>query len=199
MECPLFQKSITILGNSLGGGVHICKNADNGGMMNENEITIAELVHARLPDLVLFAKQWKHGCAEDIVQEAFLKLLRQKVLPDNPVAWLYTVVRNLSNNELRARHRRKRREYDVQVSKGLFDVPDTDQKEEIDQLIQQLDALDLEYRVVSSAMVNRSVRVDMAIAFDRLLLTFPAAINVPGSNVPIRPCTCCENMLYCVL
>ena len=69
--------------------------------MNDNEARIEELVHTRLADLVLFAKQWKHTTAEDIVQEAFLKLMKQKVFPDNPIAWLYTVIRNISNNEVR--------------------------------------------------------------------------------------------------
>jgi RNA polymerase sigma-70 factor (ECF subfamily) len=122
-------------------------------MMNENDLQIAELVHTRLPDLVLFAKQWKRTSAEDIVQEAFLKLMRQKVFPDNPVAWLYTVIRNLSNNELRSHLRRKRRELDVQIGRGWFDVPETEQREEIDQLIRQLDALELEYREVIVAKI----------------------------------------------
>ena len=43
--------------------------------MAKNEARIEELVHTRLADLVLFAKQWKHAAAEDVVQEAFLKLL----------------------------------------------------------------------------------------------------------------------------
>jgi RNA polymerase sigma-70 factor (ECF subfamily) len=121
--------------------------------MTENEVRIEELVHTRLPDLVLFAKQWKQSPAEDIVQEAFLKLMKQKVLPGNPVAWLYTTVRNLSNNEHRSHHRRKRRELEVQTSKGLFEVPETEQKEEIEQLIRKLELLDLEYREVIVAKI----------------------------------------------
>ena len=119
--------------------------------MTENEARIEELVHTRLPDLVLFAKQWKHSPAEDIVQEAFLKLMKQKVLPDNPVAWLYTTVRNLSNNEHRSHHRRKRREREA--SKDLFEVPETEQKEEIEALIHKLELLDLEYREVIVAKI----------------------------------------------
>jgi RNA polymerase sigma-70 factor (ECF subfamily) len=121
--------------------------------MTENEARIEELVHTRLPDLVLFAKQWKHSPAEDIVQEAFLKLMKQKVFPDNPVAWLYATVRNQSNNEHRSHHRRKRRELEVQTSKGLFEVPETEQKEEIEQLIRKLESLDLEYREVIVAKI----------------------------------------------
>ena len=119
--------------------------------MTENEAQIEALVHTRLPDLVLFAKQWKHSPAEDIVQEAFLKLMKQKVFPDNPVAWLYTTVRNLSNNEHRSHHRRKRREREA--SKDLFEVPETEQKEEIEALIHKLELLDLEYREVIVAKI----------------------------------------------
>jgi len=121
--------------------------------MTENEARIEELVHTRLPNLVLFAKQWKHNPAEDIVQEAFVKLMKQKVFPDNPAAWLYTTVRNLSNNEHRSQTRRKRRELEVQSGKGLFEVPDTEQKDEIEQLIRQLESLDLEYREVIVAKI----------------------------------------------
>jgi len=125
--------------------------------MTENEARIEELVHTRLADLVLFAKQWKQNPAEDIVQEAFVRLMtqvmKQKVFPDNPVAWLYTTVRNLSNNEHRSQTRRKRREREVQTTKGLFEIPDTEQKEEIEQLIRQLESLDLEYREVIVAKI----------------------------------------------
>jgi RNA polymerase sigma-70 factor (ECF subfamily) len=79
--------------------------------------------------------------------------MRQKIFPDIPVAWLVTTVRNLSNNELRARHRRKRREFDAQESKGLFDVPDSDQKEELEDLIQKLESLGLEYREIIVAKI----------------------------------------------
>jgi RNA polymerase sigma-70 factor (ECF subfamily) len=121
--------------------------------MNENEAQIEELVHTRLPDLVLFAKQWKNNPAEDIVQEAFLQLMRQRVFPDNPAAWLYTTVRNISNNEVRSQNRRKRREFAVQESKGLFDVPESERNEEIEQLICDLESLDLEYREVIVAKI----------------------------------------------
>jgi RNA polymerase sigma-70 factor, ECF subfamily len=39
--------------------------------------------------------------AEDIVQDAFVKLLRQRVCPDNVRAWLFRVVRNASVSSMR--------------------------------------------------------------------------------------------------
>ena len=43
--------------------------------------------------LVLYARQWCDA-PEDVVQEAFLLLVRQNAAPDNPGGWLYRVVRN---------------------------------------------------------------------------------------------------------
>ena len=59
--------------------------------------------------LVLYARQWCDG-PEDVVQEAFLLLVRQVAAPDNPVGWLYRVVRNRAINAARSRGRKSRRE-----------------------------------------------------------------------------------------
>ena len=59
--------------------------------------------------LALYARQWCDG-PEDIVQEAFLLLVRQAVAPDNSVGWLYRVVRNRAINAARSHGRRSRRE-----------------------------------------------------------------------------------------
>ena len=59
--------------------------------------------------LALYARQWCDG-PEDIVQEAFLLLVRQAVAPDNSVGWLYRVVRNRAINAARSRGRQARRE-----------------------------------------------------------------------------------------
>ena len=54
---------------------------------------LGQLISAHAAALVLYARQW---CAipEDIVQEAFLKLVTQSTPPTNPVPWLYCVARN---------------------------------------------------------------------------------------------------------
>jgi RNA polymerase sigma-70 factor (ECF subfamily) len=59
--------------------------------------------------LVLYAQQWCDA-PEDVVQEAFLLLVRQTTAPDNPVGWIYRVVRNRAINAARSRGRRSRRE-----------------------------------------------------------------------------------------
>ncbi len=69
----------------------------------------ARLVDAHGPPLVLFARQW---CAtpEDVVQDAFLKLVTLRQPPRDAIAWLYRVVRHGAIDAGRADRRRQRRE-----------------------------------------------------------------------------------------
>jgi RNA polymerase sigma factor (sigma-70 family) len=59
--------------------------------------------------LVLYARQWC-GAPEDVVQDAFLKLAAQKKPPENPVPYLYRVVRNAALASSRAARRRRHHE-----------------------------------------------------------------------------------------
>jgi len=59
--------------------------------------------------LVLYARQWS-AAPEDTVQEAFLLLARQPIEPENPVGWLYRVVRNRAINAARMGARQARRD-----------------------------------------------------------------------------------------
>lgn len=59
--------------------------------------------------LVLYAQQWC-DTPEDVVQEAFLRLMREREPPGNVVGWLYRVVRNGAISASRAAGRRRRRE-----------------------------------------------------------------------------------------
>jgi RNA polymerase sigma factor (sigma-70 family) len=70
---------------------------------------IARLIDAYSAPLVLYARQWCDA-PEDIVQEAFIKLVRQRRLPEDTVAWLYRVVRNGALDEAKMARRRLRRE-----------------------------------------------------------------------------------------
>jgi RNA polymerase sigma factor (sigma-70 family) len=61
--------------------------------------------------LRLYACQWCKGTdADDAVQEAFVSLSRQSVLPDQVAAWLYRVVRNAAISVARSHKRRQSRE-----------------------------------------------------------------------------------------
>jgi RNA polymerase sigma-70 factor (ECF subfamily) len=59
--------------------------------------------------LALFAAQWTDA-PDDCVQEALIELARQRPVPDNPVAWLFRVVRNRAISRARSARRRERHE-----------------------------------------------------------------------------------------
>jgi RNA polymerase sigma-70 factor (ECF subfamily) len=70
---------------------------------------LGRLVDEHAAALVLYARQWC-SAAEDVVQEAFLKLVAQRPPPANAVPWLYRVVRNAAVSAARAERRRRRHE-----------------------------------------------------------------------------------------
>jgi RNA polymerase sigma factor (sigma-70 family) len=73
---------------------------------------LAQLLDSHGAALELFASQWTQSPA-DAVQEAFVELARQTIVPVHMVAWLYRVVRNRAASEARSARRRKRRESTV--------------------------------------------------------------------------------------
>jgi RNA polymerase sigma factor (sigma-70 family) len=76
-------------------------------MMTPHEF--ARLVDSHGPALILYARQL---CAvpEDVVQDAFLKLVAQRQPPREAVPWLYRVVRNGAIDAGRTARRRQKRE-----------------------------------------------------------------------------------------
>lgn len=68
---------------------------------------LSQILDEHGPALVLYAQQWCDG-PEDVVQEAFLRLMRERPAPDNPVGWLYRVVRNQAITASRTAIRRAR-------------------------------------------------------------------------------------------
>jgi RNA polymerase sigma-70 factor (ECF subfamily) len=69
---------------------------------------LAQWYEAHGTELMLYARQWNTDQqAEDIVQDAFIKLLKQRRCPDNVRAWLFRVVRNDSISMLRRLQRRR--------------------------------------------------------------------------------------------
>ena len=70
---------------------------------------LTRLLDECAPALALFAAQWSDA-PEDCVQEALIQLAGQHPWPDNPVAWLYRVVRNRAISQARSLSRRKRHE-----------------------------------------------------------------------------------------
>lgn len=70
---------------------------------------IAELIATHAAALALFARQWCDS-PEDAVQDAFCKLVRLRAPPDDPVAWLFKVVRTTAIDLGRSERRRVKRE-----------------------------------------------------------------------------------------
>ena len=72
----------------------------------------ARLIDASAAPLVLYARQWC-GAPEDVVQEAFIKLVSQRRMPEDVLAWLYRVVRNAAIDAGKTARRRRERESSV--------------------------------------------------------------------------------------
>ena len=70
---------------------------------------VARLIDTHSAPLVLYARQWCDA-PEDVVQEAFIKLVRQRRPPEDAVSWLYRVVRNGALDQAKFARRRLRRE-----------------------------------------------------------------------------------------
>jgi RNA polymerase sigma-70 factor (ECF subfamily) len=86
---------------------------------------VARLIDAHAGPLVLYARQWCDA-PEDVVQEAFLKLVRQGRPPQDAVAWLYRVVRNGALDAAKMARRRQRRESAVARPVRWFVEPAVD-------------------------------------------------------------------------
>jgi DNA-directed RNA polymerase specialized sigma24 family protein len=78
---------------------------------------LGQLVDEHAAALTLYARQWC-SAPEDVVQDAFIKLITQRVPPLNAVAWLYRVVRNAAISAARSARARQRHEK-VAAGRGL--------------------------------------------------------------------------------
>ncbi len=83
---------------------------------------LGPLVDRHAAALVLFARQWC-AAAEDVVQEAFLKLMEQRREPASVAAWLHAVVRNGAISQGRKEQRRKKHETQAGAQLRTWFVP----------------------------------------------------------------------------
>jgi RNA polymerase sigma factor (sigma-70 family) len=86
---------------------------------------LARLIDRHGAPLVLYARQWCDA-PEDVVQESFVKLVRQRRLPGDVVAWLYRVVRNGALDASKIARRRQRRESAAARPVRWFVEPEVD-------------------------------------------------------------------------
>jgi RNA polymerase sigma-70 factor (ECF subfamily) len=86
---------------------------------------LGDLVDRYAAALVLYARQWC-ACPEDVVQTAFLKLVRLRTPPDNLLPWLYRVVRNGAIDASRAARRRHKYESAAATAAPRWFAPSDD-------------------------------------------------------------------------
>jgi RNA polymerase sigma-70 factor (ECF subfamily) len=108
---------------------------------------LGSLLDQHASALILYARQW---CAapEDVVQEAFLKLVTQSPPPGNVVAWLYRVVRNNAISAARAEQRRRRHEGCAAEQTPTWFVPAEGMELDVEAATEALRELPLEQREV---------------------------------------------------
>jgi RNA polymerase sigma factor (sigma-70 family) len=70
---------------------------------------LGRLLDRHAAAMELYARQWCRA-PEDVVQQAFVQLARQRSVPEQVVTWLYRVVRNGAISAGRAEARRRRHE-----------------------------------------------------------------------------------------
>ena len=106
---------------------------------------LGRLVDQHAAALVLYARQW---CAtpEDVVQEAFLKLVLQHKLPAHLVGWLYRVVRNGAISASRSARRRRHHETVAASRAPAWFAPADTARLDVEMATQGLQALPIEQR-----------------------------------------------------
>ena len=106
--------------------------------MQINPELLAELIDRHWGPLVV----WVGRCgesAEDVVQQAFVALAAKQPLPDDPVAWLYTVARNRAINARKQQERRQKRQHRAAKPEGVdLPVESSSEAAELLELLNQL-------------------------------------------------------------
>jgi RNA polymerase sigma-70 factor (ECF subfamily) len=108
---------------------------------------LSRLLDEHSAALVLYAQQWCDG-PEDVVQEAFVRLVRQQPVPDNVVGWLYRVVRNQAISASRSSGRRARHEAAAAMSRPSWFQPAADNELDAASAVRALALLPAEEREV---------------------------------------------------
>ncbi len=104
--------------------------------------------------LLLFARQWDENAAEDVVQNALVKLYELKTeRPENAVAWLFAVVRNESNDRFRKRKTRQKHDENYARSRQNWFEPDHASRLDAEAVAENLQKLPLETRQVIVAKI----------------------------------------------
>jgi RNA polymerase sigma factor (sigma-70 family) len=108
---------------------------------------LLQLLHEHSAALVLYAQQL---CVtpEDVVQEAFVRLLCERVAPSNVVGWLYRVVRNGAISASRAASRRTRHEKLAASARKPWFQPGSDDVLDVETAVAAFESLPSEDREI---------------------------------------------------
>lgn len=109
-------------------------------MQTGNANAIARLIERHGSALVLYARGLC-DCPDDVVQEAFLKLVGQTEMPDQPKAWLFRVVRNIAFNSIRSDVRRRKYEQTQKISRQSWFETRPEEQIELAEAVAALEAL----------------------------------------------------------
>ncbi len=88
---------------------------------------LGRLLDEHAPALVLFARTWC-DTPQDVVQDAFVQLVRQPEMPQCAIAWLYQVVRNRAISVSRSAMRRRKYEGRSATEAATWFVPAEDSR-----------------------------------------------------------------------
>ena len=119
--------------------------------------TLGRLYRQHAPALRLYARQWS-GNADDLVQNAFVRLAQQSPPPEQVLPWLYAVVRNEGLSALRSAARRRQREMKASAPEAWFSAAE-DQLDP-DEAARLLAGLPLEAREVVVARIWGGLRFE---------------------------------------
>lgn len=124
---------------------------------------LCTLIDTQFSTLLLYARQWTADEAEDLVQDAFLELVKRSARdgrPENPVPWLFQVVRNGAIDRHRKHSRRRKHEDAFAAERSLWfeTAPDAPFRDE--EIAAMLESLDREKREVLVARIWGALTFD---------------------------------------
>jgi RNA polymerase sigma-70 factor (ECF subfamily) len=106
---------------------------------------LGRLLDEHAPALVLYARTWC-DTPQDVVQDAFVQLVRQPQTPQCALAWLYQVVRNRAISVSRSAQRRRKHEGRSAAEAATWFAPAEDRRLDAQAAAEALAALPLEQR-----------------------------------------------------
>ena len=122
-------------------------------MRNHENQELRHIAEAAMSSLLLFARQWDESTAEDVVQNALVKLFDAETVPENVAAWLFTLVRNESNGRFRQRQKQQRLSEDYALSRQNWFEPNHESRLDAALVAEQLQTLPLEFREIIVAKI----------------------------------------------